>query len=184
MSEERLWAESFSHACRKNIKKAIKEGVRIYHAVGLADIQEFQRIYVATMERRHAMSKYYFPLSYFVSLFEQLPNNVVFVLAEYRNRIIASTLYLYDDTDVYSYLGGADEEFQDVRPTNLLIFQTIRWAQGLGKKRLILGGGYQPQDGIFRFKSGFSPLRASFKVYRHVQLAEEYEALCRCWSAH
>jgi lipid II:glycine glycyltransferase (peptidoglycan interpeptide bridge formation enzyme) len=183
-TEERLWSESFSHACRKNIKRAMKEGVRIYQASGSDDIEKFHRIYLATMDRRCATSKYYFPLSYFMDLFEQLPGNAAFVLAEYNDRIVAATLYLHDDTDVYSYLGGADERFQHLRPTNVVIYETIRWAQSLGKKRLILGGGYQPDDGIFRFKASFSPLRASFQVYRHVQLAEEYDTLCRKWSAH
>jgi serine/alanine adding enzyme len=181
---EQLWSESFSQACRKNIKRAMKEGVRIYQASGSHDIEKFQRIYLATMDRKGAMSKYYFPSSYFMDLFEQLPSNVAFVLAEYNEQIVAATLYLHDDTDVYSYLGGADEKFQNLRPTNVVIYETIRWAQSLGKKRLILGGGYKPDDGILRFKASFSPLRASFQVYRHIQLANEYDTLCRTWSAH
>jgi hypothetical protein len=57
------------------------------------------------------------------------------------------------------------------------------WGQRLGKKRLILGGGYSPNDGIFRFKASFSPQRAKFLVYRRVHLSEKYDALCRSWSS-
>jgi lipid II:glycine glycyltransferase (peptidoglycan interpeptide bridge formation enzyme) len=106
------------------------------------------------------------------------------VLAEYRNQIVAATLYLYDDVDVYSYLGGADKAFQQIRPTNAVVYATINWARQQGKRRLILGGGYLPDDGIFRFKASFSPLRAHFRVYRHVHLPAEYHRVCQAWSSY
>ncbi len=183
-TEEQLWNSSLSYACRKNIKRANKEGVRVYRATEPADVEKFYRIYVRTMDRRQALRRYHFPLSYFLELFQQMRGNAAFLLAEYKDQVVAATLYLHDDTDVYSYLGGADETFQHVRPTNAVIYEAMRWAQGLGKKRLILGGGYQPDDGIFRFKAGFSPLRAKFYVYKHVQMPEEYDALCRAWSEY
>ena len=61
--------------------------------------------------------------------------------------------------DVFSFLGGADAEFQMIRPTNLVIWETILWAPDAGKKRFIPGGGYTVSDGIFRFKSTFSKHR-------------------------
>lgn len=81
------------------------------------------------MERNGAQVRYYYPLDYFMDFFEQMPNNARFQLAEYRDRIVAGTLYLHDDVDVYSYLGGADEGFQEIRPTNAVIYDIIRWSQ-------------------------------------------------------
>jgi hypothetical protein len=74
-------------------------------------------------------------------------------------------------------------DFQQVRPTNAIIDDTIRWGQRQGKKRFILGGGYSQDDGVFRFKASFSPQRADFLVYRCVHLSEKYDALCRSWSS-
>jgi serine/alanine adding enzyme len=184
LSPDQLWRESFTHACRKNIKRALKEKVRVFEAKSIADVREFHRIYLHTMERTQALSKYHFPLDYFVDFAETMPDHARLVLAEYDNQIVAGTLYLHDDEDVYSYLGGADHTYQHVRPTNAVIYDTICWAQRQGKKRLILGGGYGPTDTIFRFKASFSPLRTKFYVYKRIHLADAYAALCRAWSAH
>lgn len=149
----------------------------------MGDIREFYRLYVETMRQRHALKHYFFSLDYFSAIFDQLRDSARFALAEYRNQVVAGTLYLHDRDDVYSYLGGADLNFQQVRPTNAIIYDTILWGKRQGKKRLILGGGYSANDGIFRFKASFSPQRANFLVYRCVHLSEKYDALCRSWSS-
>lgn len=181
--EEQLWRTSFNHACRKNINRSRRENVRIFEARTTGDIREFYRLYIETMKQRHALEHYFFSLDYFSAIFDQLRGSARFALAEYRNQVVAGTLYLHDRDDVYSYLGGADSNFQQVRPTNAIIYDTILWGTRQGKKRLILGGGYSPNDGIFRFKASFSPQRANFLVYRRVHLSEQYDALCRSWSS-
>jgi hypothetical protein len=182
-SEERLWRTSFTPACRKNINRSQRDNVRIFEARTLGDIREFYRLYIQTMKARNALKQYYFSLDYFSAIFEQLRANARFVLAEYRDQVVAGTLYLHDRDDVYSYLGGADWRFQQVRPTNAIIYDTILWGKREGRKRLVLGGGYSPNDGILRFKASFSPERARFSVYKRVHLPEEYAALCRSWSS-
>jgi len=184
LPEERLWRDSFTYACRKNINRARRENVRVFAAETAGDIREFHRIYTQTMERSRALDKYYFPLNYFMALFEQMPDHARFVLAEYDDQIVAATLYLHDAMNVYSYLGGADHAFQHVRPTNAVVYDTIVWAQSHGKHRLVLGGGYKPDDGIARFKASFSPLRARFNVYKRIHLPDKYSALCTGWSAY
>jgi len=180
--EEQLW-RSFSHACRKDINRSHRENVRVFEAQTVGDIREFYRVYIQTMKDRNALERYYFSLNYFLAIFDQLRGNARFALAEYRNQVIAGTLYLHDRDDIYSYLGGADRTFQHVRPTNAVIHDTILWSKQQGKKRLILGGGYSPDDGIFRFKASFSPERARFFVYKRVHLPEQYAALCKSWSS-
>jgi hypothetical protein len=182
LPEDELWL-SFGHACRKNIARSRRENVRIFEARTIDDIREFHRLYIQTMEARNALKEYYFPLAYFAAIFDELKDSARFVLAEYEGRLIAGTLYLHDRDDVYSYLGGALYDFQRVRPTNAIIYDTILWGKRQGRKRLVLGGGYAPDDGIFRFKASFSPQRARFYVYKRVHLPERYEALCESWSS-
>ena len=35
-----MWRESFTHAARKNVKRARREGVRVYSAASEADVRE------------------------------------------------------------------------------------------------------------------------------------------------
>jgi lipid II:glycine glycyltransferase (peptidoglycan interpeptide bridge formation enzyme) len=179
LSIEQLWHDQFQHSCRKNIARAVREGVNVLTDSSDGHIREFVKIYHGTMQVRQALPRYHFPYEYFCALRDELPQNARFVFAECRDQIVASTLYLYDDDDVYSFLGGADAAFQQVRPTNAVIWDTIQWARAAGRKRLILGGGYKPDDGVFRFKATFSRLRRAFHIYRRVHLEHDYAQLER-----
>jgi hypothetical protein len=184
LSEDELWQNHLSYACRKNLKRAANECVRVFEATSVDEVRAFHRIYRETMDRNRALRSYYFPIEYFISIFEQMPGNARFVLAEYKGQIVAATLYMYDDLSVYSYLGGADYEYQHVRPTNAIVHNTIGWARLNGKQRLVLGGGYQPDDGIFRFKASFSRLRVAFYTFRRIHLVDHYGALLEQWRAY
>jgi lipid II:glycine glycyltransferase (peptidoglycan interpeptide bridge formation enzyme) len=179
LSPDDLWSNHFQHSCRKNIARSAREGVRVFTGSSDEHIGEFVRIYNDTMRSRRALPQYYFPHGFFCALRDELPESARFVFAEYRDQIIAATLYLHDEADVFSYLGGADAGFQLARPTNAVIWDTVQWAQRAGKKRLILGGGYAPGDGIFRFKATFSRLRQAFYIYSRVHLEQEYALLER-----
>ncbi len=182
LSEESLWNDSFTYACRKNIRRAQKEGVLVFPATTMEHIQDFYRIYTQTMDRNDAQAKYYFPFEFFQAFYTLMPQHAQFMLATYNGEIVAGTLYLHDNDNVYSYLGGANHAFQRIRPSNLIVSEAIKWAKRSEKKRLVLGGGYKKDDGIFRFKSSFSSYRALFKVYKQIHSQMNYETLCRAWS--
>jgi hypothetical protein len=172
---------SYTRSCRKNLRRARQRGVCIREADGDADMAAFHSIYSTTMARRGALPRYHYPLEYFLRLRDELRDNARFALAEVDGDVVAATLYLHDDTDVYSYLGGSDLRQQEARPTNLLVHETVLWARRRGKQRLVLGGGYQPNDGIARFKASFSPLRTRLPVVRRVHDRATYDALMRRW---
>ncbi len=46
-----------------------------------------------------------FTHEYFEAIRDELGAHARFVLAEYKGQVIAATLYLYDETDVFWYLG-------------------------------------------------------------------------------
>jgi len=181
---ETLWARHFEHACRKNIMRSEREGIRIFEAESVDHIVEFHRIYIATMVRTNASSQYYFPLAYFLRLFNEMRGQARFTMAACGSQIIGGILYMHDDDTVYSFLGGADPTFQQMRPSNAIVYDTIRWGAAHGKKRLVLGGGHRPEDGIFRFKSSFSKYVARFSTYREVHLLNDYRRLEAQWCEH
>ena len=181
--EQEIWSRSISINCRKQIRKAQRAGVRIRCANSAEDIDKFHRLHKETMDRRAALNQYYRAPEYFHEIFRTLSENAFFVLAEYEDHVVAGGLFLHDETNVYWDLSALDMAFAHVRPVNAYVHETIRWACRQGKQRLLMGGGYQPGDGVFRFKAGFSPLRAEFSTYQRIHDAEAYEALNRAWSA-
>lgn len=184
LDDDALWRESYSKACRKNIKRAQRERVQVRVARDREDVARFHRIYLETMRRATALPAYFFDLEFFVAIFDELPHAARFALAERDGEVIAATLYLHDAEDVYSYLGGALPDDERVRPTNAVVHETIRWAREQGKRRLILGAGYRPDDGIMRFKASFSPQRATLRLARRVRRPDEYRELTRAWREH
>lgn len=184
LSNDELWRDHFSYACRKNIRRAQSEAVRVFTATELGDLREFHRIYCSTMDRTQALSSYYFPFDYFKYIFEEMSQSSRFVLAEHQGNVIGAILYLHDKDNAYSYLGGADYTFQNLRPSNAIVYDMISWSRSAGKKALILGGGYKPDDGIVRFKSSFSQLRVPFYTYRQIHMRELYSELEQSWCRH
>jgi serine/alanine adding enzyme len=184
MGEEWIWDHSFSSDTRRMTRQARKANVRVRHATSQADVLEFHRLYTSTMDRRAALDRYYYSPEYFLGFFETMSENAFFLLAECEGRPVAGGLYLHDRSCVYWHLSAVDMEFSRARPVNAYHYEAIRWGVREGKARMLCGGGYEPGDGVFRFKAGFSPLRVQFRTYKRVHDQELYDALVTAWSAH
>ncbi len=184
LSEEELWRASFNDHCRRNIRRAEREHVRVFEGRTKADVREFHRIYTITMERHNADARYFFPFEYFWSFREEMPDNSLFLLAGRQDRIIAAKLYLFDDREMYDFLGGMDIDYRHHRAAHAIIYAAVQWGRRHGRRRIILGGGYRPNDGIYQFKSSFSPLRLPFSTYRRIHHPALYADLCQAWSEY
>ncbi|MBB5112913.1 hypothetical protein FHU28_002752 [Micromonospora echinospora] len=153
---EQMWRE-FEHKVRKNVNRARREGVTIEVDESGAGLDDFLRIYASTMHRRQAAAGYHFPRSFFGTLLRELPGQAVLFHARHAGRVVSTEVVLLSARNMYSFLGGTEEESFDLRPNDLLKFEIFRWGREQGRHRFILGGGYAPDDGIFRYKRAFAP---------------------------
>jgi Acetyltransferase (GNAT) domain len=167
---------NFSSAARKNYKRSVAVGLNITLSDGAEHLDGFARIYASTMERREAQPRYRFDRDWFAGLLEAARGRTLMVTAWKGNDPIASHLYLRGGGYAFSYLGGAGTEHWNDRPTNAVVTAAIRALSEGGNLRLILGGGYQPGDGIENFKRSFSPLAATFRTLRRVFDRDAYLA--------
>lgn len=182
-TEEETWTKSLTSDARRQTKQGLRSGVKVRRADSLKDVWVFYQLYTATMDRHQAEERYYFPFDYFQAFFETMSANAFFVMAEYEGSLVAGGLYFHDRDDLYWHLSAADRKFGFVRPVNVYLYDTVIKALGHGFKRMVLGGGYGVDDGVFRFKSQFSPLRAGFCTYQRVHNQEAYDALTAAWGA-
>ena len=176
-SPKHIFERDLDRSCRNKIRKAQRSGVRIVADSSDRALHEFYRIYAGTMRRNQALNSYYLPLEFFRAIRDTLPENARFVFAEHSGNTVAAYLYMHDDKDVFSFLGGADADFSHLAPTNLVVWDTIEWAHQAGKRRLILGAGYRPNDGVYQFKASFSPLRQPFHVYKRIHRQDDFARL-------
>lgn len=155
-TDDQLWRE-FAHKVRKNVNRARREGVTVEFDHSGAGLADFLRIYHATMDRRRARADYYFTPAFFATLVRELAGQYVLVHARHAGRVVSTELVLVSATTVWSYLGGTEADAFELRPNDLLKVETMRWARDAGRRWYVLGGGYRPDDGIFRYKKAFAP---------------------------
>lgn len=155
-SEETLWM-NVEHKVRKNVKRATNSAVHIVADPDGKQLDEFLSVYCGTLDRREAKAQYYFNRTFFEKLNETLRSQYMYFHAIHNQKIISTELILVSEHTIYSFLGGTYRDAFPVRPNDLLKYEIILWAKRNGKTKFVLGGGYEPNDGIFQYKRSFAP---------------------------
>jgi hypothetical protein len=171
--EERL--KTLSPPTRRNVRRALGSNLTFQQESSDEAYERFAELYRQTMERRGALPSYFFSDRYFSDFRELLGPMQSLLSVRYGEKIIAASLFLRSPDFVHYHLGGSDAEYLELRPNNLLFFEAMKWGCSLGCSALHLGGGYEADDDLFRFKAGFSPLRARFCIGKRVHDQEAYE---------
>lgn len=153
--ESKIWM-SYAHKVRKNVKKAIKNGLNIIIENNTNHLDDFLNIYNSTMDRNNADNYYYFNESYFCSITKLLPDNFMFFHVIKDGIICSTELVLCSEKYAYSFLGGTLNEYYGFRPNDYLKNEIIKWCNKTGRKYFILGGGYHKDDGIYKYKKCFT----------------------------
>lgn len=157
---------------RKNVRRALADGVRVHMVAGAEGHEEFARIYATTMERRHALPAYRFDDAFFARIHRELAGSFVYALAVLDGVVVSAELVLHSDRHAYSFLGGTDERAFASRPNELLKLAIVRWCRERGLRDLVLGGGASPGDGIERYKRAFAP--RDVRPFRTLQLVLDH----------
>ena len=155
MELDDMWMD-FKPKVRKNVKKARNQGLEIILDDKGKYLDDFLRIYYGTMERTDAEEDFFFSKEFFNTLLT-MKENVMLFHVFYKGIVISTELVLYGSENCYSYLGGTDKNYFNVRPNDFLKYEIIKWAQNKGLKNFVLGGGYGADDGIFQYKATFAP---------------------------
>lgn len=173
-----IWMD-FKQKVRKNVKKADTYNLEIITESTDNHIDDFLRIYNSTMERTSAESEYYFSKQFYTNL-NIMKDNIMYFYVVYKDKIISTELVIYGAENCYSYLGGTDREYFDVRPNDFLKYEIIKWAKEKGLKNFVLGGGYGADDGIFQYKLCLAPHgKYDFYIGYKVFDVNIYNKLCR-----
>ena len=155
MPLDELWMD-FKQKVRKNVKKANKFNLNCIIENTGEHLEDFLRIYYSTMSRTKAEDEYYFSKRFYEDL-NEMNDNVMYFHAVYEGKIVSTELVIYGAENCYSYLGGTDCDYFDVRPNDFLKYEIIKWAKEKGLKNFVLGGGYGTDDGIFQYKLSLAP---------------------------
>jgi hypothetical protein len=171
--EEGLW-RGYDTRVRRWIRVGEASGIEVELDATGRRLDGFLAVYQHTMQRHGAEGWYYFPRVLFESLTARLEGHFAFFHALLRGEVVSSDLVLCSAEHVYYFLGGTLTRAFPHGPNYLLKHTIARWALGAGKRSYVLGGGYEPGDGVFRYKRGWA--RAGVVPFRVACLEHDADA--------
>ncbi len=150
-----IW-ENIISKNRNMIRKAQKNGIKIYSGRSHELFESFREIYNSTMDKDNASEYYYFSKDFYKSVVEDLPYNAQLFYAVFENKIIAASIMLTENGYMNYHLSGSVREYSNLAPTNLLLYHAALWGEANGCRSLYLGGGVgSGEDSLFKFKRSF-----------------------------
>lgn len=179
-SEDIIW-ENITSKNRNMIRKAIKSGVEIKFALNDDIMQEFIKLYSATMKRDNAQKYYFFNNRFYKSLLENYEKNAKIFYAEYKGQIISAAIILYANNMMHYHLSGSDSNYRHIAPNNLLLWEAAKWGCKNGFKVFHLGGGVGGnKDNLFKFKKSFNRYsNTKFFIGKKIFDINKYEELVK-----
>ena len=154
-SPEDIWNNIVSKN-RNMIRKAVKNGIKIYNGRFPEIYEQFRVIYNATMDKDSADHYYYFRPEFYTSVLEDLPQNAQVFYADKDGEVVAASIILTANGRMNYHLSGSLREYNSLAPSNLLLYKAALWGNTNGYKTLYLGGGVgSDEDSLFKFKKAF-----------------------------
>ena len=162
--EERF--DTFKHPTKNSVRKAMRQGVTISRGRSSEAMEIFYALHCRT-RRRHGLPPQ--PVLFFRKVHDHLisKGKGCVVEASYRGRVIASAVCLYFGKEAIVKYSAYDDEFQIVRPNNLLVWNIIVWSGLNGFERLSFGRSELEHEGLLRFKRGWNLDETPLLYYRY-----------------
>ncbi|GAG96070.1 unnamed protein product, partial [marine sediment metagenome] len=157
---------TFRGSNKRNIKKAIKEGVDVKIGHSLNSIKEFYRLNCMT-RKHHGLPPQ--PFNFFKKIHEHIISQKkgFVVLASYRKEPISGAVYFhFGEKAIYKY-GASDKNYQHLRANNLVMWEAIRWCAGNGFKSFSFGRTEPANEGLLQFKRGWGGHEETINYYKY-----------------
>ena len=145
---------------RYNIRLAEKKGVTVREMTNQEGFNIFIKLYFETTKRQKYLGHNF---DYHKAVFGNLKNTISHLLIAFYNKIpvCAYQIFVFNDIGYYVY-GGSSEEYRNTMATNLLMWESIRFAKNKGAKKFDMWGSLAPNynqkhsyAGFTRFKEGY-----------------------------
>lgn len=164
-SDEELFA-GFKGATRRNIKKAVREGIAVKVENTMESVNGFYNINRIT-RRDHGLPPQ--PRLFFDNIFSEfISKKKGFVIsAFYKDEIIASKIFLHFGNKAIFKFGASIKVYQHLRANNIIIWEAIKLYNKLGYKELSLGKTELENTGLRRFKLGWGASEEVDNIYRY-----------------
>lgn len=137
-----------------NIKRAAKKNVTIKTLTPHSPLDEVIDLITRTYKRINTPCP---PPQLFLNAVRHLKEQVIFVVAEYRQTIIACRVYLLYQGMIYDWYAASDLAYSYVHPNDILPWQQMLWAKANSFHTYDFGGAGHPAKpyGVREYKKRF-----------------------------
>jgi hypothetical protein len=151
---------------KRNIRKAVREGLTIKIQQSLDSLRLFYRLNCHT-RKRHGLPPQ--PFSFFKNVFDHIisKGHGIVVSAFHSNEVIAASVYFhFGKQSIFKY-GASDQARQNLRPNNLIMWEAIRWYRNRNYATLDLGRTAADDQGLLRYKRIWGTKESPLKYCRY-----------------
>ena len=163
--EQKIFS-TFRSSTKRNIKKAIKENVKIKILNSFESVKEFYRLNCLT-RKDHGLPPQ--PWHFFKKIFEHIifAHKGFVSLALFQGRPIAAAVFFhFGQKGIYKY-GASNKSYQHLRPNNSVMWEAIKWYKQNGYKRFSFGRTDLSHSGLLQFKRGWGTQEETIHYYKY-----------------
>lgn len=177
-----LW-KSISHNKRKNIKKAMSQGVEVFESRKKEDLLTFYSMLRAAEERGGFTS---YPLSWFEAALELYnPDSLRIFLASWNGKPVSGVFTVAHSKTIFALAAGSFSEGWKVRPNDVMHWKVMEWACQKGYSKYQMGLVSEPPPyegskawGIWRWKKEWNGSLHKLQVY-HKYFKPRYKLILK-----
>jgi len=157
---------AFRNSTRRNIKKALNEGVELNISNSLGSLRRFYRLNCVT-RKRHGLPPQ--PFFFFKKIYDHIISKGLglIALASYRNTTIAGAVFFHTINKVIYKYGASAKSHQHLRANNLIMWEAIKWYSQNGFTIFDFGITEPENKGLLQFKRGWGVNEGIINYYRY-----------------
>jgi hypothetical protein len=152
---------------RRAVRKAMRSGLTAQASQSESAVREFYGLHVLT-RKRHGLPPQ--PISFFLNIYREIikPGLGFVVLARTDPEAAAAAgavFFHFGKNAIYKY-GASDGALQHLRPSNLVMWNGIRFLAEMGHSTLHFGRTSLDNDGLRRFKAGWGAAEEPIEYFQ------------------
>jgi len=151
---------------RRNIHKALRDGVTVRIEQSAGSLNSFYRLNCVT-RKRHGLPPQ--PFIFFKNVFEHIlsrDHGLVFS-AYHAGKVIAAAVFFHFGTEALFKYGASEMDHQGLRPNNLIMWEALKWYNSRGFGSLNLGRTELDNPGLLRYKRSWGATERTLSYFRY-----------------
>jgi len=174
-SDEKKMLGKFRSSTKRNIKKAIKEGVKVEICHSLESVREFYRLNCIT-RKNHGLPPQ--PYIFFKKVHEHIiskKKGLVVLASNLRKTIAGAVFFHFGEKAIFKY-GASDSNCHHLRPNNVVMWEAVKYFSGNGFTSISFGRTEPENEGLLQFKRGWGVKEESINYYKYDLMKDSFVA--------